>query len=289
MEHNKLLEPPTHMRSAEADPEKTDTDALDRRTALRLIGSLFGTALVAGCGGGGSSAGSLSSTGTTTTGVPATTATTIGTTTGAVGAVTPEGEIGPYFADDSAAGFNRSNILSNLDGTNTQTGIPLTLKLYVWDSENSFAAVSGAQVDIWHCNAQGVYSDESSEGTTGQTWLRGYQLTDATGMVTFKTVIPGWYQGRATHIHLRVRSKYSEASSTSDGTNTTQLFFSQTVLDYIYTNIAPYNIQGKDTTTNIADRVYTQQTKGEMLLTLTGDYTNGYAATFAINLPITSE
>lgn len=288
MQDNEPFETPQNLRSgAKADAEKTDASALDRRTALRLIGSLFGTALVAGCGGGGgSSASSLTGTGTTTT---TGSTTTTGTTTGTTGTVTPEGEIGPYFADDSATGFNRRNILSNLDGTNTQTGIPLTLKLYVYDSENSFAAVAGAQVDIWHCNAQGVYSDESSEGTSGQTWLRGYQLTDAAGLVTFTTIMPGWYQGRATHIHLRVRSKYSEASSTSDGTNTTQLFFSQTVLDYIYTNIAPYNTKGKDTTTNTADRVYTQQTKGEMLLTLTGDYTNGYAATFAINLPITSE
>ncbi len=282
MEHDELTE--TH-----ANP-----NGLDRRTALRLIGGALGTAFIAGCGGGGSTTGSLTSTGattgTTTTGTTTTTTgtTSTGTTTGATASVTPEGEIGPYFADDSAAGFGRSNILSNLDGTNTQAGIPLTLKIHVYDSEAGFAAVAGAQVDIWHCNAQGVYSDEASEGTSSQNWLRGYQITDSTGLVTFTTIMPGWYQGRATHIHLRVRSKYSEASSTSDGSNTTQIFFSQTVLDYIYTNVAPYNTKGKDTTTNASDRVYTQQTHGEMQVVLTGDYTSGYAATFAINLPITS-
>ncbi len=252
-------------------------DGLDRRSALRLIGGLVSTAFVAGCGGGGgSTTGGLTTTGTTTT------------ATGATGAVTPEGEIGPYFTNDSTTGYNRSSILSNLDGTSTQTGIPLTLKIYIYDSENGFAALAGAQVDIWHCNAQGVYSNESVEGTLGQTWLRGYQLTDSAGSVTFTTIIPGWYQGRTTHIHLRVRSSYSEASSTSDGINTTQLFFSQTVLDYIYANVSPYNTKGKDTTTNASDHVYTPETKGETLLTLTGDYTDGYAATFAINLPITS-
>ena len=141
-------------------------------------------------------------------------------------------------------------------------------------------------MDIWHCNALGVYSDEGSEGTTRQTWLRGYQLTDSTGLVTFQTIIPGWYQGRTTHIHLRVRSKYSEASSTSDGTNTTQCFFPQATLNTIYTSVAPYNTNGLDTTTNAADRVYTQQTEGENEVTLTGDATSGYAATFAIYLPI---
>ena len=54
-----------------------------------------------------------------------------------------EGEIGPYFADDSAAGFNRSSILANIDGTSPQTGIPLTLKVYVYDTENNYAAVAG--------------------------------------------------------------------------------------------------------------------------------------------------
>ena len=143
-------------------------------------------------------------------------------------------------------------------------------------------------MDIWHCNALGVYSNESGEGTAGQTWLRGYQLTDSTGLVTFTTIVPGWYQGRTTHIHLRVRSKYSEASSISDGTNTTQLFFPQATLDTLYTTVAPYSTKGKDTTTNASDHVYTPETKGETELTLSGDATNGYTAVVAIYLPITS-
>ncbi|MBV9849916.1 MAG: twin-arginine translocation pathway signal protein [Armatimonadetes bacterium] len=250
-----------------------------------MIGGAFGAVVVAGCGGGGGG-GSTTTSGTTTSG---TTTSTTSTGTTSSHAVTPEGEIGPYFTDDSATGYNRNNILANLDGTDPQVGVPLTLKVYVYDSENNNAALAGAQVDIWHCNALGVYSNESSESTSGQTWLRGYQLTDTNGMVTFTTIIPGWYQGRTTHIHLRVRSKYSEASSTSDGSNTTQVFFSQTLLDSIYTNVAPYNTKGTDTTTNASDRVYTSQTHGENELVLTGDNTNGYAATFAIYLPITSE
>jgi len=109
---------------------------------------------------------------------------------------TLEGEEGPYFVDDSATGYNRSNILSNLDGTDTQTGVPLSLTVYVYDAKNSCAAMENVQIDIWHCNAAGVYSAEASESTTGQSWLRGYQLTNANGMVQFATVIPGWYSGR---------------------------------------------------------------------------------------------
>jgi protocatechuate 3,4-dioxygenase beta subunit len=201
-------------------------------------------------------------------------------------AVTPEGEIGPYFTDDSASGYNRNTILSNVDGTSTQAGVPLTLTIFVYDTEKSCAAYSGAQVDIWHCNASGVYSNESSQNSNGQTWLRGYQLTDATGKATFKTIVPGWYQGRTTHIHLRVRSTYSNASSTSDGTNTTQLFFPQALITTLATSVAPYNAQGTNATTNANDQVYTPQTKGETLLSPVGDTTSGYTATFSVGLPI---
>ena len=107
-----------------------------------------------------------------------------------------------HFVDDSATGYLRSNVLSNLDGSSTQTGVPLTLNIHVYDSKNSCAAMQNVQVDIWSCNAAGVYSAESSESTVGQSWLRGYQLTDANGLVTFQTIIPGWYSGRTNHIHL---------------------------------------------------------------------------------------
>src|SRR5205823_848532 len=146
-------------------------------------------------------------------------------------------------------GFHRKTIVTNIDGTGKQTGVPLTLKIYVYDSEAAFAPVKGAQVDIWHCNAYGVYSGEDVLNTEGETWLRGYQITDATGLAAFHTIIPGWYPGRTAHIHMRVRSKYSDTGSLRDGTNTTQLFFPQAVIDSLYTTVAPYNERGKETTT----------------------------------------
>lgn len=221
---------------------------------------------------------------TSSTSTSSTTATSTSSSTTC--SVTPEGEEGPYFVDDSATGFNRSDIRANLDGSNTQAGIPFTLKVYVYDSKNSCAAMPNVQVDIWHCNAEGVYSAEDVESTVGETWLRGYQLTDANGLVTFTTIVPGWYEGRTTHIHLRLRSTYD--SSDTSGTNTTQLFFDQTLMDTIYTTIEPYSSHGKDSTTNTTDHVYTEETDGEMLMTVSGDTTNGYTATFKINLPISS-
>jgi hypothetical protein len=197
---------------------------------------------------------------------------------------TLEGEEGPYFVDDSATGYNRSNIVSNLDGTETQTGVPFTLTIYVYDSENECAAMQNVQVDIWHCNAAGVYSAESSENTTGQSWLRGYQLTDANGMVQFTTILPGWYSGRTTHVHLRLRSTYD--SSDDSGTNTMQLFFDQTLVDTLDTTISPYSSEGTNPTTNASDRVYSEQEDGTTLMTLSGSFTDGYTATAKAYLPI---
>jgi protocatechuate 3,4-dioxygenase beta subunit len=199
---------------------------------------------------------------------------------------TLEGEEGPYFVDDSASGYLRTNILSNLDGTETQTGVPLALTLYVFDSENKCAAMEGVQVDIWHCNASGIYSAEAIESTTGQSWLRGYQITDATGKVQFTTIVPGWYQGRTTHIHLRLRSTYD--STDTGGTNTMQIFFDQTLVDTLNTTVSPYEKEGTNPTTNASDHVYTGEEQGTTLLTLTGSVAAGYAATFSVHLPIKS-
>jgi len=220
---------------------------ISRRQAIGLLVAA-GAGVMLGCGGGAKTA-TTTTTSTSSTGTSSTSC-----------AVTPEGEEGPYFGDDSATGFDRTDIRSNLDGSSIQPGIPFTLKIYVYDSKNSCIAMENVQVDIWHCNASGVYSAEDVENTTGLTWLRGYQLTDATGLVTFTTIIPGWYQGRTTHIHLRLRSTYD--STSNSGTNTTQLFFPEDTIDTINTTIAPYSTHGANSTTNAIDHVDTPETKG---------------------------
>lgn len=211
---------------------------------------------------------------------------TVTASTAACSSETLEGEEGPYFVDDSAGGYNRSNILSNLDGTSTQTGVAFTLTLYIFDAKNSCAAMENVQVDIWHCNASGIYSAESSESTLDESWLRGYQLTDSNGKVQFTTIIPGWYSGRTTHIHLRLRSTYD--SSDTGGTNTMQLFFDQTLIDTLDTTVSPYSSEGQNPTTNASDRVYSEQEDGTTLMTVTGSISAGYAATASVYLPITT-
>jgi protocatechuate 3,4-dioxygenase beta subunit len=261
-------------------------EGLTRRSALvTLVGA--GTALGFGCGSTEEEANTTD--GSTDAGNEASKQETGTTSTDASDcAVTPEGEIGPYFADDSEAGFERADLSSNLDGTSTQAGVPLTLHVTVLDAQKSCAPYVGAQVDIWHCNASGVYSDIAAEDTSSEQWLRGYLLTDANGQLTFKTIIPGWYSGRTTHIHLRIRSTYSDASSTSDGANTTQCFFDQKLIDTLYTTVAPYKAKGKNPTTNATDHVYAGEEDGANVLALTGSAAAGYTASVTIRLPITA-
>jgi protocatechuate 3,4-dioxygenase beta subunit len=263
---------------------KGEEKEVSRRNALGILASVS-AALALGCSGAIEANSSGEDGGTSGSGSGS------GSEAGADGgecAVTPEGEIGPYFSDDSDSRFNRTNITANLDGTSVQEGIPLTLTITVIDVDAGCVPYVNAQVDIWHCNSSGVYSDQASESTTTEQWLRGYQLTNTQGQVTFNTVIPGWYQGRTTHIHLRVRSSYSNASSTSDGTNTTQLFFDQSFVDTLDTTVTPYSAEGKNNTTNANDHVFTGETKGANLLSLVGNETSGYVASVTVGIPIAS-
>lgn len=230
----------------------------------------------------GDSTYAASTSGVVSVAVTATSSSTCGTS---VPAVTE----GPYWVTDSASGYNRSTITSDIAGTNTQTGVPFTLVLYVYDPKNSCVALQNVQVDIWQCNAAGVYSGirSSTNGNgvdyTSQSWLRGYQLTDSTGMVKFVTIVPGWYTGRTTHIHMRFRSAYDTSSDGS--TNTAQLFFDQTFIDSLDTTVTPYESEGKNSVTNAGDSIYNSE-GGTTLLSLSVSASAGYTATFSIYLPL---
>lgn len=151
-----------------------------RREALGLL-SAAGAALTAACNGSTPTSPTNSATPTPNAG-------------GAC-AVTPSETIGPY---PSLSDFIRSDIREG------KAGLPVTLAISVVNVNNACAPVSGATVDIWQCDADGNYSQYGSERNL--TNLRGIQTTDANGLVTFTTIYPGWYQGRATHIRSRSAS-----------------------------------------------------------------------------------
>jgi protocatechuate 3,4-dioxygenase beta subunit len=150
---------------------------------------------------------------------------------GAVSCVlTPEQTEGPYFLPGDKV---RRNI------TEGKPGVPLTLKLTVLDV-STCKPIKGAAVDIWHCDAVGTYAAESN-----RTFLRGIQKTDAKGVATFKTIYPGWYQGRAVHIHLKV-------SLGGNVVHTGQLYFPDATTDKVYTR-SPYSSRPGRTTRNPDD------------------------------------
>ncbi len=117
---------------------------------------------------------------------------------------TPQQTEGPYFVDGIP---NRSDIRSDTSKGSVEQGIPLRIVIHVYDVHNgSCVPLRGAKVDIWHANSQGVYSGVKDMGTTEENFLRGYQVTDNNGTVHFTTIYPGWYEGRAIHIHYKVRT-----------------------------------------------------------------------------------
>jgi protocatechuate 3,4-dioxygenase beta subunit len=182
-------------------------------------------------------------------------------------AVTGAQTQGPYWADE---------MLNRADITEGQAGVPLALTLNVLRADAGCAPAAGVQVDIWHCSAGGVYSDFAAEGTAGETWLRGFQVTDVNGAVQFQTIYPGWYVSRTIHIHFRVR--------TFDGSTTTynfaaQLYFDDATSDSVIANNAEYQ-HGTRGITNSNDMLYTAATE----LELAADGNGGYAGTFDVAL-----
>jgi protocatechuate 3,4-dioxygenase beta subunit len=195
--------------------------------------------------------------------------------------LTPEMTVGPYFVDE---GLNRSDIR---DGNGSDTPfITDALPLYLTINAASMLTagcppLQGVQIDVWHCHAGGLYSDEQANGTLGQTWLRGYQVTDANGNVSFTTIYPGWYSGRTIHIHVMARYYDSQGNTTYEFT--TQLYFDDAISDAVLAN-APYNTRGNRNTTNQNDGIY----DASMLLDLQpiGDGSTGYTGIIALGLEL---
>ena len=113
---------------------------------------------------------------------------------------------GPFFVDEK---LNRSDIRSDPSTGTVRAGTKLTIRFNIYRTTGTTCTpLSGAYVDIWHCDASGGYSDVSGQGNPnniGLKFLRGYQVTDANGTVQFTTIYPGWYSGRTVHIHYKVR------------------------------------------------------------------------------------
>lgn len=185
---------------------------------------------------------------------------------------------GPYFVDER---LNRSDIRIDPSTGNISQGVPLRIAFNVSRvAAGVCAPLSGAQVDVWHCDAAGVYSDSIDDGvqTRGRKFLRGYQVTDRNGNAVFQTVYPGWYSGRAVHVHFKIRHGSSSLQTTEF---TSQLYFDDALTDAVHDN-APYAARGQRDTRNAGDRIYASGGR-ELTLTLT-KRAPGYTAGFDVGL-----
>ncbi|MEM9773406.1 MAG: hypothetical protein AAF902_02415 [Chloroflexota bacterium] len=191
--------------------------------------------------------------------------------------VRPALDEGPVFVEQELA---RSDIRTDTSNGVVSAGALLDLSFRVTSiANNACTPLENVQVDIWQCDATGVYSDTSELGfqTVGQKFLRGYQTTDADGMVKFITIYPGWYEGRAVHIHVKFR--------TPDGYDfTSQVFFDDAFTDQVFTE-APYNSRGERILRNADDGIY-NESNGQMMLNVSKTEQGYTAATFTIALDL---
>ena len=185
---------------------------------------------------------------------------------------------GPFFVDEK---LNRSDIRSDPADGSVRPGVPLRLALRVSRLTRGVCApLPGATVDLWHCDAAGVYSDVQDPGgaTLGKKFLRGYQATDADGLARFTTIYPGAYRGRAVHIHFKIRSA-AAGGQTHDFTS--QLFFDDALSDQVYAQ-PPYAGRRDQRLRNARDGIF--RNAGAQLTLAVTPAAPGYAGTFELAL-----
>jgi protocatechuate 3,4-dioxygenase beta subunit len=270
---------------------------LSRRASLLTLG-LAGAAAIAACSpdsdssSAGSSSSSSSSTSSSSSAAPSSTAASGSGTAACV--TTPSETGGPFPADGSNqngagavanvlddAGVIRADLRSDIGGSDTQDGVPMSLKVQVVDA-SSCDPLAGAAVYVWHCNREGEYSAYSSSMIGGDfsthSWLRGVQVTDDDGWVEFTTILPGRYQGRAFHIHFEVYQDDSYARKLL----TSQMAMDDDLANQLYDE-AGYSDALRNETTNGRDNVFSDGVSSQ-LLTMGGDVTSGLTAEIQVGV-----
>lgn len=266
-----------------------------RRRALQLLLAGGAGALVAACGGGGSTAATTTATSSGSGG---------GTTTPTTGSCIANATEtnGPYPSDGSntiggvvsnvltQSGVVRADIRNSFGGsTGVAAGVPVTLSLQLLNSNNGCSALAGYAVYAWHCTRDGLYSLYSS-GVTGENFLRGVQVSDSSGLVTFQTIFPGCYAGRYPHIHFEVYPSLSQATLYTNRVLTSQLALPRDVCSTVYATsgygTSANNLAG---VTISSDGVFGDNTTAQMAqmtAAMAGSTSAGYTANVVVGVPV---
>lgn len=278
---------------------------LSRRRTLAFLGGGAALLGLAACGAQGQAAEQVA----TTTGAasPSGSASTSGagssaaTTTVAAGSVPtteiPEETNGPYPGDGSngpdvleQSGVVRQDLRSSFGtGSATATGVPMTLELALYDLSKGGAPLAGAAVYVWHCTADGQYSMYAN-GLEDENYLRGVQVADAQGRVSFTSIFPGCYSGRWPHVHFEV---YPDAASITDTANllaTSQVALPQAACEAVYATDGYASSASNLAGTSLAgDNVFGEDAGEHQLGTATGDASSGFTVSLGVGIDPTTE
>jgi protocatechuate 3,4-dioxygenase beta subunit len=266
-----------------------------RRWTLFMLGaSAISASALAACGGGSSGGGTTNSTSSSSS------SSSSSASSECTLAATETN--GPYPADGTnsingsianvltQSGVVRSDITSSFGSySGAAAGVPLTLTITVEDYSLGCTPLEGYAVYIWHCDRSGLYSLYSS-GVTAQNYLRGVQVTDANGQVTFTTIFPACYSGRMPHIHVEVYASLSTATTANNSVKTTQLAFDRSACQTVYNNAAGYSasVSNLAAITFATDNVFGDDTAAQLTaatVSLSGDYSSGFTGTVSVAVP----
>ncbi|GAA5167215.1 hypothetical protein [Viridibacterium curvum] len=307
-------EKPDHESTHAGSQLQTDLLALarsvSRRDALMLLGGAGAGLAMNGCGGGSaggvasvmSTASSSSASSTTSSASSSASSGTSSTASASSGSTTcsliPEETAGPYPGDGSnsnssgvvnallLSGIVRSDIRSSIAGASgVAAGVPLTITLELVTTLNSCKPLAGYAIYLWHCDAAGRYSLYST-GVTSENYLRGVQVTDASGFVSFTTIVPGCYSGRMPHMHFEVYPSLATATGSSNKIRTSQIAFPTSVMNTVYAQSA-YSGSASNlaqisfATDNIFSDGYSTQ-----LASMSGSVAAGYTASLQVGIAV---
>ncbi|WP_091035781.1 intradiol ring-cleavage dioxygenase [Microbacterium oxydans] len=259
---------------------------MSRRGVLGLAGVGLGAVVLAACAPAASGGASSTPTPTTSSGADAGSASVTEIPDETAGPYPGDGSNGPDVLEDS--GIVRQDIRSSIDGAATADGVPLTFELQILDLANGGVPFSGVAVYAWHCTAQGEYSMYSS-GLEDVTYLRGVQVADADGKVSFTSIFPGCYSGRWPHIHFEIYPGVASITDSTTAIATSQLALPQDACAAVYAEAA-YDGSARNLSqiTLASDNVFGEDSGALQVATVSGSVSGGYAATLMVGVDTTT-